>query len=128
MSRAVILLPIVAGSMILSGVALPLYVLLRRDGMLTWGWRVPFLVASIVSLVPLWLLYSEGRETGHFEEMRRQRAAQDADPTGRLGAPATIDQGLLSMVQRTLSLPSSVLPYHAQSPGCLDPLKQARLS
>ena len=101
MSRAVILLPIAAGFMILSGVALPLYALLRRDRMLTWGWRVPFLVASVVSLVPLWLFYSEGRETEHFEEMRRQRAAQDADPTGRMGAPATIDQGLLSMVQRT---------------------------
>ncbi|WP_405667168.1 MFS transporter [Streptomyces sp. NBC_01166] len=69
------------GQLIASGVAALLVLLLSNDRMNDWGWRVPFLIGALFSLVGLWIRRGAqetrtveqraGARPGLFEALRR---------------------------------------------------------
>ncbi|MFJ9062016.1 MFS transporter [Streptomyces sp. NPDC102409] len=69
------------GQLIASGVAALLVLLLTNDRMNEWGWRVPFLIGALFSLVGLWIRRGahetrpaeqrSGPRPGLFEALRR---------------------------------------------------------
>lgn len=69
------------GQLIASGVAALLVLLLTNDRMNDWGWRVPFLIGALFSLVGLWIRRGahetrpaeqrSGARPGLFEALRR---------------------------------------------------------
>ncbi|MFJ6850368.1 MFS transporter [Streptomyces sp. NPDC091271] len=69
------------GQLIASGVAALLVLLLANDRMNDWGWRVPFLLGALFSLVGLWIRRGaqetrpaeerDGARPGLFEALRR---------------------------------------------------------
>ena len=67
MSRVVLLLPVSAGFVTLSCIALPLYACLTPQQLLRWGWRVPFVVATL-ALFPLFLLNLPEKDVEEEEE------------------------------------------------------------
>ncbi|MFI2611553.1 MFS transporter [Kitasatospora sp. NPDC018619] len=73
-----------AGQVLASGTAALLVLVLDDGAMHTWGWRVPFLVGALLSLLGLWVRYAaqetlDGerpeRRTGLFEGLRTQPRA-----------------------------------------------------
>ncbi|MEU2676048.1 MFS transporter [Streptomyces sp. NPDC007107] len=69
------------GQLIASGVAALLVLLLTNDRMNDWGWRIPFLIGALFSLVGLWIRRGahetrpaeqrSGARPGLFEALRR---------------------------------------------------------
>ncbi|MEV7597687.1 MFS transporter [Kitasatospora sp. NPDC089797] len=73
-----------AGQVLASGTAALLVLTLDDHAMHTWGWRVPFLVGAVLSLLGLWIRHAARetlaevrpeRRTGLFEGVRRHPRA-----------------------------------------------------
>ncbi|WP_243469991.1 MFS transporter [Klenkia marina] len=89
------------GAMMANG-AFALVLLMPEDTVVTWGWRLPFLVGGVVLVVGLWVRRNVA-ETPEFQEM----AAQAAAVADRAPAPLPLAQ-VLRTNGRTVLLAAGV--------------------
>ena len=66
-------IPAIAGGYLLTSLLMvPLYSNLSEQAMVSWGWRVPFLVSGILSIFPILLFAWEAKETPRFQALEEE--------------------------------------------------------
>jgi MFS family permease len=71
---------------VLSAIIVALITLLPNEALMTWGWRIPFLLSAVLLALGLYVRHSVS-ESPDFEKAQQARPAQPADHGQRSGFP-----------------------------------------
>uniref|UniRef100_A0A7S4GIG8 Major facilitator superfamily (MFS) profile domain-containing protein n=1 Tax=Eutreptiella gymnastica TaxID=73025 RepID=A0A7S4GIG8_9EUGL len=91
MSRLPILLPSACAMFLMSSMVMPMYHWLSPAQMLSWGWRVPFLVTSVLGPLPVLLFWVEmDSDVPEIEDQQWEQSGTQAQEGLKVGVPATL--------------------------------------